>query len=177
MDELAAGIGETVQIGVLERCNVLLVDRSVAHHEITVSGSRIGTRRHAHTCALGKTLLAHRYDDRALSCLLNDLSRYAIKLDLPGLTRELRDVRRTGLGYENGEAIRGIAGIAAPITDTSGRVIAAVGTITLSERFAARRPELERAVVGAASRISRRLAQADPPEDTSWPALALRQRS
>jgi DNA-binding IclR family transcriptional regulator len=167
MEELAVAVGETVQLGVLERCNVLLIDRTVAPHEITVSGCRVGTRRHAHTCALGKALLAHGYDDAALYCVLNDLTGALAETAHSTLIAELRRVRRTGLGYESGEAVRGVCGVAACITDTSGRAIAAIGTITLSDRFAGRRHELERAVVGASSRISRRLAHAEAPVDES----------
>lgn len=171
IEELAAAIGETVQLGVLERANVLLVDRTVTPREVTVSGSRVGTRRSAHTCALGKALLANRYDDAALRHVLKDIGSdsagAAAELG-QRLARELDDARRTGLSYEYGEAIHGVYGVAACIVDTEGQAIAALGTITFGDRFAAQRHGLERAVMGACSRISRRLSQSEASAQSGW---------
>ena len=164
MEDFARNVGETVQLGVLERSHVLCVDSVVAHHPVTVNGSRVGMRSWAPASSLGKALLAHRYDDDGLRCAMKCGAPAFTTLtttDFAELRAELAEVRRAGLAFENCEALEDVCGVAGCITDRSGSPLAAVGTITLPTRFTARRKELERAVQGLVRRISRSLIEDD----------------
>ena len=162
MEDFVRNVGETIQLGVLDRTQVLCVDSVVAHHPVTVSGPRVGMRLSAHSSALGKALLAHRYDDdglrSAMSCTAPGVNA-AASAGLAKLGDELAAVRRSGLAFEHCEALEDVCGVAGCITDPSGFPLAAVGTITLASRFGQRQVALERAVRGLVRRISRGLAE------------------
>lgn len=76
LESLVDKHGETTHLAVMDRGNVLYVDKILGDHNITVQGARVGARLDAHSTAVGKVLLAH--------------------LDVPALRRHLtaRPLRR-----------------------------------------------------------------------------------
>jgi DNA-binding IclR family transcriptional regulator len=119
--------------------------------------SRVGGRVPAHTTALGKAMLAwmepERVDDLTDGRLVRRTERSIG--DLGVLHQELSRIRtRNGLAYETGEAVRGIACVAAAIRGHRG----AVAGISLCGE--ARTVQLERVaplVLDAAREVSREL--------------------
>lgn len=65
-----------------------------------------------------------------------------------------------GFAADLGETVSEVHCVAAPVRDDLGSVVAAVSVSVPATRFAQRRPQLERAVVGAAHEITRAIAEA-----------------
>lgn len=160
-DALAARTGESVRVASFYRGRA-----EVAHHvfgadggtQVLVTGSEVPL----HASALGKVLLA--YDPGA--------ARRALRADLPVLTgrtvtdrvalhRELAAVRDLGWARAVGEVDPDVAGVAAPIRDRGGYVVAVVGIEGFTDRIcdsrSRPRPVLVEQVVEAGRAISREL--------------------
>ena len=160
-DALAAHTGEAALVAVVEGRRVV-----VAHHvfrpDTTAQTLQTGSTRPLHASAVGKVLLAH--DPRVARTLRDtELTSYTGRtvLDPVRLHRELADIRDVGWSSAAGEAEPDVAGLAAPVRDRSGYVVAAVGIEGSLERVCDHRyrprEELVRHVVGAARSISREL--------------------
>jgi DNA-binding IclR family transcriptional regulator len=78
------------------------------------------------------------------------------------LRAELQAIRSAGFAYTQGEAYEGMAGVAAPVFDALGRVVAAVGVSTVISRLRPRRTEAAALVRTAAARISAALGYLEP---------------
>lgn len=158
LDSLVAQHGETTHLAVMERMQVLYVDKVLGTHNVTVQGARIGARLDLHCTGVGKLLLAH--------CGQADVEMFLERQTLPrrtsstitspeALLAELREIRRQGFATDRGEAVAEIHCTAAPIRDDMGVVIAAISSSAPKDRYAARRVEITQAVVAAAAQITR----------------------
>lgn len=158
LDNLVAQHGETSHLAVMERMQVLYVDKVLGTHNVTVQGARIGARLDLHCTGVGKLLLAYR--GRA------DIDTFLERQTLPRRTattitdptamlEELREIRRRGFAVDRGEAVAEIHCTAAPIRDDMGVVIAAVSSSAPKDRYVARRAEITQAVLAAAAEITR----------------------
>ena len=163
LEGLVDSCGETTHLAIMERWNVLYVDKVIGTHNITVQGARVGARLDAHCTAVGKVLLA-QLDE-------SELQRYLTARPLRRLTpstttspRALADAldmtRSSGLAVDMGETVSEVHCVAAPVRDDMGSVVAAVSISVPATRFASRRTQLERAVVAAANKITRSIAEA-----------------
>ncbi len=70
------------------------------------------------------------------------------------LRQQLADIRRVGYAYTEEESFEGIAGLAAPIFDSRGAVVASVGVAGLIQRLRPRIAEIAPVVKDAAAEIS-----------------------
>lgn len=126
-DALAARSGESAQVGIFDHGEVRIA-HDVFRPDSSVQQLKTGSRRPLHATALGKVLLAH--DPRAVRALgqgnLEGFT-YRTETDRSRLLRDLADVRDLGWAASVEEETPGQAGIAAPIRDRGGHVIAAVG--------------------------------------------------
>jgi IclR family KDG regulon transcriptional repressor len=128
--ELAKRVKETVHLVILDQNEVLYIEK--VESDENSSGlrmaSRIGSRTEAHSCAVGKVILADLSED--------ELDEYIRQKGLPKLTeRTLADpvqlkehlklVRKRGYAVDDEENERGIRCVAAPIRNERGRVVAA----------------------------------------------------
>jgi DNA-binding IclR family transcriptional regulator len=126
-DTLAARSRQAAHVAVFASGEVL-----IAHHvfrpDESVQQVQTGSTYPLHATALGKVLLA--YDPRAVRALgagpLESFT-YRTVTDRSRLLRDLADVRDHGWAAAVEEHKPGQAGIAAPVRDRSGQVIAAVG--------------------------------------------------
>jgi len=125
-DPLAARSGEAVRIAVLADAEVLVV-HYVFRPDGTAQTADVGARLPSHATALGKVLLAHLPGRGDLSGA--ELSSYTARTvtDPARLSAELSQTVSLGHAVEVGEHLAGGAGIAAPIRDFGGLVVAAVG--------------------------------------------------
>jgi len=165
MEDLVRTYGETMHLAVLDRTDVLYVDKIVGSQVITITGSRPGARLSAHACAVGKVLLAYTFDEETLAKLLTRPLRAftsATITDPEVLLSKLSNVRVAGYATELGEVIPDVSCIAAPVTDESRRVIAAMSFTVPANRFSARRLEFQKAIVKAATKVSRSMAGSSP---------------
>ena len=86
--------------------------------------------RPAHCTALGKIILASLRPDQ----LKRFLERVEMKpsteksiTDVPVLLREIAEIKRTGIAFDDGEFNPEVRCVAVPVTDFTGQVIGALG--------------------------------------------------
>lgn len=91
---------------------------------------RVGVVRPAHCTALGKIILASLRPEQ----LRRFLERVELKPSTPKsitdvgvLTREIAEVQRTGVAFDDGEFNAEVRCVAVPVTDFTGQVIGALG--------------------------------------------------
>jgi IclR family transcriptional regulator, KDG regulon repressor len=128
--DLAKRIQETVHLVVLDNNEVLYIDK-VESNENTSSlrmASRVGSRTPAHSCAVGKVLLAH-FSEEALGKFIKNtklpkMTENTIN-DPVRLKEHLKLVRSQGYVVDDEENEKGIRCVAAPIRNEVGKVIAA----------------------------------------------------
>ncbi|MFG5408303.1 IclR family transcriptional regulator C-terminal domain-containing protein [Piscinibacter sakaiensis] len=127
MRTLGEETGETVNLSILEGLSVVYIETIESPMPIR-SDTAIGARAPAHAVATGKALLAFQYEGY--------LARHADELrsftpttlaTLPALKDELARVRREGHAINHGEWHHSVGGVAAPLFDGLGRLVAAVG--------------------------------------------------
>src|SRR5262245_28704817 len=120
--------GETVNLGVLDGADTLYLDVLESAHEFRLV-SEIGMRRPLNCTALGKAILAYlpteEREEVFSSLTFERFTRYTVP-DLPRLKKELAKVRQQGYALDEQETVLGARCVAAPITDQSGKVAAAI---------------------------------------------------
>lgn len=155
-EELARRTNAAVRAGVL-----LLDDVIIIHNEARPDGSRqmseVGFVIPAHANALGKALLAFSAapEGSSIDAPLRRMTGETI-VDRKELAVHLRDVARTGTAAEHDEALLGESGIAAPVFDSTGTVVAAIGVVLPSSEWPPPR-SIHDDVREAARNISREL--------------------
>ncbi|WP_019815940.1 IclR family transcriptional regulator domain-containing protein [Saccharomonospora saliphila] len=127
LHQLSETVRETTALGVLEGVDVRYVLQVPSPRLLSVT-IPVGTRFPAHAVSLGKALLAglnpeelqRRLGDRALS----PLTRHTVT-DRAALLAELATIRREGFALSDGELEEGLRGVAVPVRDRDGQVVAA----------------------------------------------------
>ncbi len=157
MEELAAKTGEIIHLSILDRNEIVYLEKKGAGQVLTVA-TRVGGRYPAYASAMGKVLLAFLPEKRLQSVLegteLIALTSCTIT-DADLLLLELEKIRRQGYALDNEEAFPGIRCIAAPIRERSGNVVAAISATVPAQRLGSERiPELIGMVMETASRVS-----------------------
>lgn len=124
LQDLAAATGLAVQLGVLDRGEVIYLERIVSR-DFSLP-TRLGGRMPAYCTGLGKAMLA--FDDLAAEEVMNSemprLTDHTIT-EAGALRAALDEVRATGVARDVHESVTGLVCVAAPIRN-SGRAIAAV---------------------------------------------------
>jgi DNA-binding IclR family transcriptional regulator len=135
IERLATEVGETVTVSVVRGDDAVTVAHAVSRHTVR-HVSWIGRRIPLRNTAPGKVLLAARMastDEAALA----DLEGSGPAGTAPGLISELRIVHRRGFATEVDDFESGGAGVAVPVQDAAGAVVAAVALSGPVERFGA----------------------------------------
>jgi IclR family KDG regulon transcriptional repressor len=151
--ELARATQETVHLSVLDGAEVVYVDKLDSPQPIRAY-SELGGRAPAHCVATGKVLLAF---SAAFPDLPQALERYTTRtiVDRAALLTALAEVRSKGYATNWGEWRERVRGLAAPIRDAQGAVVAAIGVSGPAERFTrSRMSDMSGGVVQAAAAIS-----------------------
>ena len=120
--------GETVQLAVLEQTAALYINVIESQRALRMS-YQVGTRAPLHCTAVGKVLLAHadpQLFELTVKNGLAPLTPLSITL-APDLRRELIAIVDRGYAFEEEESEPGLRGVAAPVRDFSGEVVAAIG--------------------------------------------------
>ncbi len=155
---LGARYGETLRLAMWGPGTAICVAARAGSHADAVSPGRVGARLPGHCTSAGKVLLASRSQ--------HDIS---LALDGDGLTPmtartivtrerlrdELEDVHRRGFAVEDQEHVAATCGVAAPIRDAGGEVIAALGMSVPARRWQRSRHEYTQALVAAAALASK----------------------
>lgn len=120
---------ETVHLAVLDRMEVVYVEKLDALHAIGLMSSQVGGRKAAYCTGVGKALLA--YQDQAA------VGEYYAQHGMPhfttstlttvdGLLDDLSGIRDRGYGFDLGENEAEVRCVAVPIFDGAGRAAAAL---------------------------------------------------
>lgn len=159
MEKLTELTGEGTLLSVYDRGDVTYLEK-VNSPQPVITTTTIGGRSPAFCSATGKAILAWLPDDEVEAALAGPLERFNdVTVTDPVLIRQdLADVRRRGFAVNHGAWRGEIHGVAAPIRDYSGKVIAALGIAGPAFRFGEHGVEaLAPEVVAAADDLSREL--------------------
>ena len=129
LDELSRQTGESSHFASRMSDAVVMMARTPGPGAFQLT-DRVGVVRPAYCTALGKIILA--------ALLPDQLDRYLDRVELKALTpktvtnpqrlrRELQEVRRTGIAFDDGEFDKEVRCAAMPVHDFSGQVIGAIG--------------------------------------------------
>ena len=143
---LAERTRETVHMVFLDRNEIVYIDKVESDHNASGlrMASRVGLRNPAHSCAVGKVLLAHLPEEDVDRIIKEKgLSRRTENtiVDPMELKVHLKQVRRQGYAIDDEENEKGIRCVAAPIYSEAGKAVAAIS------------------ISGPAVRVTRRLVQ------------------
>jgi DNA-binding IclR family transcriptional regulator len=166
MERLAAEVGESVNLGVLEKDRVLRLHKVEGTHPIRLHIDAPGGVK-AHATGLGKALLSGLEPDELRRHLeRSPLSRFTRTTitTMRALQAELRRVRDRGYAIDNEECSAGVRAVAVPIRDRRGSIVAALSIAgptdrLIQERLAALAPM----AMAAAEEISKRLVVPGQP--------------
>jgi DNA-binding IclR family transcriptional regulator len=162
--DLAERTRETVHLVILDGSEIVYLDKleTEPHTGGLRMASRVGSRNPAHSCAVGKVLMAHLPAEA--------LARAVEEKGLPKRTantitdfNQLKDhmalVRKQGYAIDDEENERGIRCVGAPIFNEAGRVVAAISVSGPAFRVTKKavQERLKKEVMATAHRISRKL--------------------
>jgi len=137
LTELQSKTDETVYLSILQDDELVCIDKREDLRKPIRLASDIGTRRPPIFGMLGQVLMAYLEDKEMERLLANYPLRKFTKRSITDKTifiNKLRKIREQGFNIEKGEAVNGSGiGVAAPIRDHTGQVVAAVGVGTISK--------------------------------------------
>ena len=129
LEELSRETGESSHFAVRMGDSVVVIARTSGPGAFQLA-DRVGVVRPAHCTALGKVILASLGDDQ----LKRFLERAELKpstknsiTEVPALLREITEVRRTGIAFDDGEFNLEVRCVAVPAMDFTGHVVGAIG--------------------------------------------------
>ena len=134
---LVDGLGETVHLAVLDKGEVLYIDKRESTKSLRIV-SQVGTRLPAHCTGVGKVFLANLPIDEVRRIIATKgLSRYTKNTitDFRRLEEELNLVRQQGYAMDNEEIMESLRCVAVPLRDHTGKVCAAISVSGPSARF------------------------------------------
>jgi DNA-binding IclR family transcriptional regulator len=136
-------LGKTVFLGILQDSDLVYIDKRENAQNPIRFASHIGTRRPPYFGMLGHLLMAYLPDHKVEELLkmrpLTALTKRSTT-DEKVFKERLAAIRSQGYYVDEGEAIEGITGVAAPIRNFTDEVVAGVGVGFISS------PEHERGV-------------------------------
>lgn len=162
--ELCDRAGESVQLAVYDAGYAVYVNKVDSAHPIKAM-TTIGSRVPAAVSSTGKAILAWR-DDADVKQAMTLVRRFTpiTRTQKADLDRDLDEARTRGYATNYGEWRAGICGIAAPLRDHNGDVVAAMGIWGAEDTIlGARREEFGRMVIAVAEEASRDLGYLKKP--------------
>ncbi len=156
---LADKLEELTYLGLRDRDEVLNVEQVPGPHLVQSVGW-LGRRTPLHCTSTGKIFLADMLEDDLERFLSKGLPRMTAKtvVDPTDLRYELERVREEGFATAFEELEEGTNAIAVPITDSRGKVIAAMGLVGPSYRFTRERAKSQLDIIRSVGReVSHRL--------------------
>lgn len=159
MRSLEERFGETCDLSVFSRGDVLYLEVVQSRHALRIA-ARPGQRLPAYCTASGKVFLAFVSPDELQAVLSRPLKPHTDTTitSHERLLSQLEEIRGRGYGVDEGEFEVGVRAVAAPIRDSTGRVVAALGMPGPAARMDADRvAEISAALIEAADTISVRM--------------------
>lgn len=164
LNELVHKTKETAHLVILDRMEIVYIDK--VELDLSTSGlkmaSRIGLRNPAHSCAVGKVLLAHLPEEELNNLIIKKglYKRTDNTINKPSaLKMHLKAVCSQGYAIDDEENEKGVRCVAAPIFNGMGKAVAAISLSGPAFRVTKRiiQGTLKKEVVKTALRISQRL--------------------
>jgi IclR family transcriptional regulator, KDG regulon repressor len=165
LEDLSRETGESSHFAVRMGDTVVVIARTSGPGAFQLT-DRVGVVRPAHCTALGKIILAALRPDQ----LRRFVQRVELKpstkksiTDIAVLLREIAEIRRSGIAYDDGEFNLEVRCVAVPVTNFTGQVIGALGISGPVWRMSD--PALQgraKTVQAAAQRLSAELGAQDP---------------
>jgi DNA-binding IclR family transcriptional regulator len=157
IQELLEEMGETVHLVVLDKLEVLYIDKRESAQSLRIA-SQVGMRLPAHCTGVGKVLMAHLTLEKRRELIdAKGLPRFTRNTltDVELLEEELTRVRQQGFAIDNEEIMDSLRCVAAPIRDQAGKVLWAISLSGPVSRLKGERLEKAiRRVTETAARIS-----------------------
>jgi len=129
LETLTGETGDAAHFAIRSGSEIVVIARTSGSGLLQMV-DRTGSQRPAHATALGKVLLA-ALNDAQIRQFLGDapLRKFTARtiVERDSLLREIAEVRRTGIGYDDGEFDAEIRCVAVPVHDFAGRTAGAVG--------------------------------------------------
>lgn len=129
LEDLSRETSESSHFAVRMGDSVVVIARTSGPGAFQLT-DRVGVVRPAHCTALGKIILASLSPEQ----LKRFIDRAELKPSTPKsitdagvLTREIAEVQRTGVAFDDGEFNSEVRCVAVPVTDFTGKVIGALG--------------------------------------------------
>lgn len=130
LEELSLATGESSHFAVPMGDTVVVIARTSGPGAFQLTDHRVGVVRPAHCTALGKVILASLEPEQ----LTRLLARTELKpsteksiTEIPVLLREIDEVRRGGIAFDDGEFNLEVRCVAVPVKDFTGATIGALG--------------------------------------------------
>lgn len=172
LNDLAALAGDTVFLSVIHGADSVCIGRYLGSHPIQVLSIQVGARRPLGASVSGIVLLAGMDKQAATEVTLANQKRLAgVGRSVKSILAEVSAARRNGYVYAPEGVMSGTSAIAVPVTDASGRVVAAISIATLTDRLRRDRArQLIETMRSNAGQISNRLMELDKARATSRPS-------
>jgi IclR family transcriptional regulator, KDG regulon repressor len=173
MARLVRETAESVRLTVLDpkSLEVIYIDKIDSPQDVRTF-TEIGGRAPAHCTSSGKVMLAYQ-DDAVVRRIARKLKAYTPStiVDPVELMRHLKKVRASGYALNQREYSPQVAGVAAPIFNAEGRVVAALSIAAPADRLpAVRLKQVTARLCDAAASVSARIQ----PGSTSVVQLSAR---
>ncbi|TCJ97799.1 UNVERIFIED_ORG: IclR family transcriptional regulator [Anoxybacillus amylolyticus] len=170
LKKLVDDLGETAHLAMLDDQSVIYIHRVESRQPVQAL-SHVGRRNPLHCTSSGKVLLAHQKEEDIEAYIQHGLTQFTLNtMTDPRVLREaLHAVRRQGYAISIEELREGVASIAAPIRDYTGKVAYALSVIGPVHRFHPYNPGVIAKVKRAANEISEKLGYWPPPSSTRQP--------
>lgn len=166
LSELFGRLDEHVNLSRLHRGHVIYL-RGTRSDALLRAEVQMGAILPAHCTAPGKALIAWLPLEQVRAILRErGMERYTANTitTTADMLKELEDVRRTGVAYDREEIAYGTRGVAVPIRDHTGAVVATLSIGTRAERLQGEKlVTCEEALTFAARAISREMGYLAPP--------------
>lgn len=129
LETLTGLTGESAHFAIRSGNAIVVIARTTGSGLLQMA-DRAGAQRPAHATALGKVLMA-ALDEVQIRHFLGDqtLPRFTPKtiVERERLLREIAEVRRNGIAFDDGEFDAEVRCVAVPVFDFAGRVAGAIG--------------------------------------------------
>ena len=129
LETLTGDTGESAHFAIRSGNEVVVIARTAGSGLLQLV-DRTGSQRPAHATALGKVLISALNEAQIRQFLgAEPLRKYTARtiLDREALLREIAEVRRKGVAYDDGEFDDEVRCVAVPVHDFAGRVAGAIG--------------------------------------------------
>lgn len=129
LETLRDDLKETVHLVVIDRMQIVYLEKLSGLHAIGIMSSRVGARSPAYCTGVGKVLLAYQNQEQVKQYFTtHEMRQYTDTTitDIEILLEHLRTIRKAGFGFDFGEHEHEVRCVAVPIFDIRGKAVAAL---------------------------------------------------